>query len=51
MLTDDILNGNEIEIDKLRQLNQDLQNKLDAMIKRNLYSKYKTAPTEEYKKS
>lgn len=47
VLTDDLLNGNDIELDKIQDIYQVLINKLDAMEKRNLYTKYKTAPTEE----
>lgn len=49
-LTGDIIGNYEIDINKVKELNQDLQNKLNAMIKRNLYTKYKTAPTEEERK-
>lgn len=49
-LTSDIIGNYEIDINKVKELNQDLQNKLNAMIKRNLYTKYKTAPTEEERK-
>lgn len=49
LLTEDLLNNSEIDYNKIKQLNQDLHNKLDAMAKRNLYTKYKTAPTEEEK--
>lgn len=47
LLTEDILNGNDIELEKVQKLNKELHNKLDAIIKRDLYTKYKTAPTEE----
>lgn len=47
LLTEDILNGNDIEIEKVEKLNKELHNKLDAMIRRDLYTKYKTSPIEE----
>ena len=49
LLTEDILDGNDIELEKVQELNKELHNKLDAMIKRDLYTKYKTATTEEEK--
>lgn len=47
LVTEDLLNGNDIEIETIEKLNKELYNKLDAMIKRDLYTKSKTAPTEE----
>lgn len=49
IITDDLLNGNDIELEKIQNIYQVLINKLDAMEKRNLYTKYKTAKTEEEK--
>lgn len=49
LLTEDLLSNSEIDYNKIKQLNQDLHNKLKAMNKRNLYTKYKTAPTKEEK--
>ena len=47
VLTDDLLNDNDIELEKIQNIYQVLINKLDAMEKRELYTKYKVAPTEE----
>lgn len=47
LLTEDILNDNDIELEKVQKLNKELHNKLDAIIKRDLYTKSKTAPTKE----
>ena len=47
LVTEDLLNSNDIEIETIEKLNKELYNKLDAMIKRDLYTKSKTAPTEE----
>ena len=47
LVTEDLLNGNDIEIETIEKLNKELYNKLDAMIKRDLYTKSKTTPTEE----
>lgn len=33
--------------DVLPEIRKDLEKKLEAMVKRDLYTKYKTAPTEE----
>lgn len=49
-LTDDLINGYDIELDKVQELHQVLNNKLDAMEKRELYTKYKTAKNEEEQK-
>ena len=38
----------EIE-DVLPEIKKGLENKLEAMVRRDLYTKYKTAPTEEEK--
>lgn len=47
-LTDDLINGyDDIDIDKVKEFYKVLNNKLDAMLKREIYTKYKTAPTEE----
>lgn len=46
-LTDDLINGYDIELDKIKEFYKVLNNKLDAMLKREIYTKYKTAPTEE----
>lgn len=47
-LTDDLINGyDNIDIDKVKEFYKVLNNKLDAMLKREIYTKYKTAPTEE----
>lgn len=46
-LTDDLINEYDIELDKVKEFYKVLNNKLDAMLKREIYTKYKTAPTEE----
>ena len=38
------------QVELLPQIKQGLEKKLDAMVMRELYKKYKTAPTEEEKK-
>ena len=38
------------QVELLPQIKQGLEKKLDAMVMRELYTKYKTAPTEEEKK-
>ena len=47
VVTDDLLNNRELEKDKVQNIYQVLINKLDAIEKRELYTKYKVAPTEE----
>lgn len=37
------------QVELLPQIKQGLEKKLDAMVTRELYTKYKTAPTEEEK--
>lgn len=40
-----------VEIDDvLPEIKKDLEEKLEAMVRRGLYTKYKTAPTEEKKR-
>ncbi len=51
LLTENLLNNDEINENDVIQLNNALHKKLDAMIKRDLYTKYKTAPTEEERES
>lgn len=47
LLTENLLSNDEVDENEIIQLNNALYKKLDAMIKRDLYTKYKTAPTEE----
>lgn len=51
LLTENLLNNDEINENDVIQLNNALHKKLDSMIKRDLYTKYKTAPTEEERES
>ena len=51
LLTENLLSNDEVDENEIIQLNNALYKKLDAMIKRDLYTKYKTAPTEEERES
>ena len=46
LITDDMLADREINIQDISEINKSLHKKLDAMIKRELYTKYKTADTK-----
>lgn len=48
-LTDDLIEGYDIELDKVKELNQALNKKFEAMEKRNLYTTYKTSQNEQEK--
>lgn len=47
IVTDDLINGRDIDIEQVKELHKVINQKLDAMEKRELYTKYKVAPTEE----
>lgn len=49
IVTDDLINGRDIDIEQVKELHKVINQKLDAMEKRNLYTTYKTSQNEEEK--
>ena len=49
IVTDDLINGRDIDMEQVKELHKVINQKLDAMEKRNLYTTYKTSQNEEEK--
>ena len=47
IVTDDLINNREIDIEQVQELHKAINKKLDAMEKRELYTKYKTSQNKE----
>ena len=47
IVTDDLINNREIDMEQVQELHKAINKKLDAMEKRELYTKYKTSQNKE----
>ena len=47
IVTDDLINGRDIDMEQVQELYKAINKKLDAMEKRELYTKYKTSQNKE----
>ena len=47
IITDDLINNREIDMKQVQELHNAINKKLDAMEKRELYTKYKTSQNKE----